>query len=50
MTERQQDYQTGEWKYLVLGQSLHGIEITVVGKLSVTDMLVIITVYREDIA
>ena len=50
ITERQQDHQTSEWKYLVLGQSVHGIEITVVGKLSVTDKLVIITVYREDIA
>ncbi|MEZ4733631.1 MAG: DUF4258 domain-containing protein [Caldilineaceae bacterium] len=50
ITERQQDHQTGELKYLVLGQSVHGREITVVGKLSVTDKLVIITVYREDVA
>lgn len=50
IVERQQDHQTGEWKYLILGQSVHGIDLTVVGKLSVTDKLVIITVYREDIA
>ncbi len=49
IVERQEDHQTGEWKYLVAGQSVHGIEMTVVGKLSVTDKLVIITVYREDV-
>lgn len=45
--ERQQDHDTGEWKYLVSGQSEHGIEMVVVGKISVTDKLVIITVYSE---
>lgn len=50
IVERQQDHQTGEWKYLVLGQSVHGIEMTVVGKVSITGKLVIITVYREDVA
>ena len=45
--ERQDDHVTGEWKYLIAGQSIHGDGIEVVAKLSVTEKLVIITVYRE---
>lgn len=47
ITERQQEYETGEWKYLVAGQSEDGQNIIVVGKISITDKLVVITVYCE---
>lgn len=47
ITERQRDKATGEWKYLVSGKTLIGDDIVVVGKLSVTGKLVIITVYQE---
>ena len=43
--ERQRDLDTGEWKYLINGQTLAGGEVVVVAKLSVTGKLVIITVY-----
>ncbi|MBI5379024.1 MAG: DUF4258 domain-containing protein [Nitrospirae bacterium] len=42
---RQKDRDTGEWKYLIQGQTLAGDEVAVVGKLAVTGKLVIITVY-----
>ena len=45
--ERQEDHQSGEWKYLVLGQVIDGRMVTVVAKLSATNKLVIITVYLE---
>ncbi len=44
--ERQKDVRTGEWKYLVRGQTLDGDAIVVVAKLSPTGKLVLITVYR----
>lgn len=44
--ERQKDAQTGEWKYLVKGQTVTGDNIIVVGKIAPTGKLVIITVYR----
>ena len=47
IVERQEDHQSGEWKYLVLGQVIDGRLITVVAKLSTTNKLVIITVYVE---
>jgi hypothetical protein len=47
ITERQRDQATGEWKYLVSGKTLADDDIVVVGKLSVTGKLVIITVYQE---
>jgi hypothetical protein len=43
--ERQQDHQTGEWKYLVQGRTVADSVVVVVGKLSPTEKLVIITVY-----
>ena len=43
--ERQKDHQTGEWKYLVQGQTIAEKGVVVVGKLSPTQKLVIITVY-----
>ena len=46
IVERQKDFETGEWKYLVKGQTVPGDEINVVAKISPTGKLVIITVYR----
>ena len=45
--ERQRDRDTGEWKYLVRGESLAENRIVVAAKLSETGKMVIITVYRE---
>ncbi len=47
VTERQEDHVTGEWKYLIAGQSMDEESVGVVAKISVTEKLVIITVYRE---
>lgn len=47
VTERQEDYTTREWKYLIAGDSLLGEGVEIVAKISVTGKLVIITVYRE---
>jgi len=46
--ERQQDRHTEEWKYLIAGLSIDERSTIVVGKLSLTDKLVIITVYLEN--
>jgi len=43
--ERQQDQETGEWKYLIAGNTLIDEPIIVVAKLALTGNLVIITVY-----
>ena len=43
--ERQKDHNTGEWKYLVEGQTVNDELIFIVTKLSITGKLVIITVY-----
>jgi hypothetical protein len=43
--ERQKDQKTGEWKYLVEGQTLEDRPVIVATKLSPTDKLVIITIY-----
>lgn len=45
--KRQKDHATGEWKYLVKGRTLEGAQVVTVGKLSLTNKLVIITVYLE---
>jgi Domain of unknown function (DUF4258) len=47
IVERQRDRQTREWKYVVNGKGLDGGTVAVVGKLSPTGCLVIITVYRD---
>jgi len=47
ITERQKDRKTGEWKYLVSGETFGKNEAVVVSKLSITGSLVIITVYIE---
>ncbi|MFQ5594791.1 MAG: DUF4258 domain-containing protein [Anaerolineae bacterium] len=46
--ERQKDRETGEWKYLISGETLAGDEVVVVTKASPTGKLVIITVYLEE--
>jgi hypothetical protein len=46
IVERQKDVVTGEWKYLVKGDTLAGDEMMTVAKISPTGKLVIITVYR----
>ncbi len=43
--ERQKDQTTAEWTYRVHGESLSGVEVEVVAKISPTGKLVIITVY-----
>ena len=48
IVERQKDRETAEWKYLVAGKTLGDAGIMVVAKLSLTDKLVIITIYLED--
>jgi len=45
--ERQKDKITGEWKYLVRGRTISDEVVFVVGKLSLTRKLVVITVYLE---
>ncbi|HUT95493.1 MAG TPA: DUF4258 domain-containing protein [Thermoguttaceae bacterium] len=46
--ERQKDRTTGEWKYVVEGETVDGDPVVVVGKLSTTGKLVIITVFRTE--
>jgi hypothetical protein len=48
IVEKQQDAETQEHKFLVSGTTLDSVRANVVAKLSVTDKLVIITVYLED--
>lgn len=45
--ERQRDQGTGEWKYLVKGESLTGESVVAVTKISPTDKLIFITIYRD---
>jgi len=42
---RQKDRKTGEWKYQIRGEGLAGDPMEVAAKLSITQKLVIITVY-----
>ena len=43
--ERQKDQDTAEWKYLVEGETINSNRAVVVAKISITNKLVIITVY-----
>ena len=47
IVERQRDPLTREWKYVVNGKGIDRGTVGVVGKLSITGCLVIITVYRD---
>ena len=46
IVERQRDQLTREWKCVVNGKSLDSGTVGIVGKLSITGCLVIITIYR----
>lgn len=48
IVEQQKDRESDEWKYLVAGKTLDDAGIVVVAKLSLTNKLVIITIYLED--
>ena len=48
IVERQADSESGEMKYIVAGKTINDERLVVVAKLSLTDKLVIITVYFED--
>jgi uncharacterized DUF497 family protein len=48
IVERQKDQETGEWKYLISGETIDGDSLIVACKLSQIDKLVIITVYVEE--
>ena len=43
--ERQKDRMTGEWKYRIRGKTVSGDAVELIAKLSLTNKLVIITVY-----
>jgi uncharacterized DUF497 family protein len=45
--ERQKDQNTGEWKYLVKGETLNHKSAVTVTKISPTGKLIFITVYRD---
>jgi hypothetical protein len=45
--ERQKDQNTGEWKYLVKGESLTGESVVTITKIGPTEKLIFITVYRD---
>ncbi len=45
--ERQKDQGTGEWKYLVKGETLAGERVVTVIKIGPTDKLIFITIYRD---
>jgi len=47
VVERQRDRNSGDWKYLINGQTDDGLDVIVVAKLSPTNTVVIITVYVE---
>jgi hypothetical protein len=47
IVERQKDADTDEWKYLVQGKSLEGVDVVAVCRLSPTGKLIIITAYVE---
>ncbi|MFZ5809057.1 MAG: DUF4258 domain-containing protein [Chloroflexota bacterium] len=46
IVERQKDAVTGEWKYLIKGNTGEGNDMMTVAKISPTGKLVIITTYR----
>ena len=47
IVERQQDRETGEWKYVVRGEGLDGAAVMVVAKFGLVARLYILTVYAE---
>ncbi len=47
IVERQKDRETGEWKYVISGQTLDGRSASVVAKFGLVGRLYILTVYEE---
>lgn len=47
IVERQEDYNTGEHKYVLHGLTITGKNVAVVTKFGATEKMVIITVYLE---
>ena len=47
VVERQRDRETGEWKYIVRGQTLDGRAAFVVAEFGLLGSLYILTVYEE---
>ena len=47
IVERQKDHSSGEWKYLIRGQSIADDPATIVVKVGPTGRAIIITVFRE---
>ena len=48
ITERQKETETGEWKYVISGESIDGREMSVVAKIGASSRIVyILTVYAE---
>ena len=45
IVERQKETETAEWKYRIAGKSYSGDNMELIGKISATGKLVIITVY-----
>ena len=48
IAERQKDKETGEWKYIVKGNSMDGRRVVVVTKLSPTGKAIIITAFEDE--
>ena len=46
--EKQKDHNRDEWKYLVHGKAINSDPITVVVKITATDKMLIITVFRDE--
>jgi hypothetical protein len=47
VVERQKDPLSGEWKYLIRGDTMNAQRATVVTRLGATGILILITVFRE---
>ena len=48
ITERQRDRETGDWKYVVRGETLNDRRAAVVAKIGMTGRLFILTVYEDE--
>ena len=48
IVERQKETNTGEWKYVISGEAIHGRPLSVVAKFGTSaQMLYILTIYAE---
>ena len=46
IVERQRDFRTGEWKYVIAGSALDGSSVTLVAKWIATGRMIVLTVFR----